>query len=140
VTLESVTATNKGIIPIFTISGLKEVSPNSYVSFHHQEADDSLNYNGQFNPITGLFTARSPGSYLFLFRALARDKTRLELRVNACVKASAMTTYSSHNKALVVSAIVQLKIGDEVGVFLRDGNLFDLWLRPAQFSGILLSS
>ena len=65
---------------------------------------------------------------------------RPELRVNACVKASAMTTYSSHNKALVVSAIVQLKIGDEVGVFLRDGNLFDLWLRPAQFSGILLSS
>ena len=108
---------------------------------------DTKREHGSFKLKTGIFTVKTPGLYLFNFSAHVSTFSScrshcISLKVDGIVKAVFDTKTSAHEKeyqAVVLSALVPLKTGGKVGVYLTEGKLFQLGTEGhvARFSGIL---
>jgi len=80
------------------------------------EENSTAQKHGLFDPKTGLFTAKTSGVYLFLFHTLTRGNTNhVYLKVNEVIKA-ASATGDLHAETLVISAMMKIVQGDQVGV------------------------
>lgn len=139
------TVTNGGVIPVFMASTVTDtLPPKQYVTYRYLEIGahgDSLAWqHGHFDRLTGMFTAKTSGVYLFLFHTLVKANTsRAYLRVNDVTKAVSATQPYNHADSLIVSSVVKLAKGDQVGIFIGSERV---WLADdgyTHFSGILLS-
>ena len=138
--MKNMTATNGGVIPVFMASTVTDsLPPKQYVTYRNLEVGartDTFSWqHGHFDRLTGIFTAKTSGIYLFLFHTLVKANTsRAYLRVNDVTKA-----VSAAQPYLIISSVVKLTRGDHVGIFIGNERV---WLEDdgyTHFSGLLLS-
>ena len=109
---------------------------------------DTKTEHGSFKLKTGIFTVKTPGFYQFSFSGHVSTFSSIRyscisLKVDGIVKAVFDTKTSAYEKeyqAVALTALVPLKTGEKVGVYLTEGQLFQLGTEGhvARFSGILL--
>ena len=141
-----------GTVAVFSAWGGKQVDDEAYVTYDQQHDMGAAAVHGRFDKDTGLFAVKTRGLYLVLFNGLARVRssapnTVVSIRVNGLDRApSGLHIGSEINSCvmpLVISTLVQLNSGDELGVFVNAGQLSDSPSsddsgKSARFSAILL--
>lgn len=131
----------KTAVPVFSANRLQPTTGSrKYVAYCDLEFESNREY-GVFDKEFGMFTANVGGLYLFLFNGLNWNRaggTRVELRVGGISRASsyARDPGQTEQNLLVISAIVKLNKGDQVGIYLERGLLCDGAPQYTRFSGI----
>ena len=90
--------------------------------------------HGIFDVDTGIFVAKTTGTYRLDFNGVAYTAGRndVQLRVNGTCKASSSCRQETETKvftdlhgSLVISTLLELKNGDTVDIFVKEGALFE---------------
>ena len=98
---------------------------------------EHVNIGNAINLQTGVFTAPIKGRYAFGFSAKTDwTGTSVTLRHNGVNVGSSYTLPLKTN--IPLQANLNLKIGDQVSIYLNDGVLFDSLNMHTYFTGILL--
>ena len=141
-------------VPIFSASGLGN-DPIACTATYRQLEFQSDTNHGTFDASTGKFTAATAGLYQFSFNGISwqnmdsasKGLTKVELRVNGQQRASSVVNCHYGNGAtsycLSISAVIPLKRGNVVDVFVSNGRLgmsSGEEDSATRFSGILLRS
>jgi len=101
-----------------------------------------LNVGNALNIETGIFKAPKAGTYSFFFRFMqsninASSYFQLELNGNSIGHNWGGSPFGSYHSN-AVQAILKLKVGDEITLNLKGGELYDDGNLHTYFSGILL--
>lgn len=90
---------------------------------------------------TGVFTVQTPGLYLFAITVSrnAKSQTSVQIRVDQQNKCHTFHS-SSGSDTHTCTTIQDLKVGQKVDVYLREGSLTFFWnsFPSNQFQGVLL--
>ena len=125
--LARIAVTKSGAAPVFAASTATRNKTGEFITYARMEFDTKEDL-GVFDKTSGLFKVKTAGMYLFMFNGLyssASGSVYIDLRVNGTKKARSCARDQSGKEygTLVVSALLQLAAGDQVGVFLRKGVL-----------------
>lgn len=125
--------------PVFSASNAVKNKIGQFITFACTE--DVGGIHGSFDKGAGIFTTKTAGQYLFLFNGLfssAGGSTHVDLCVNGLKKARSCAREQGTKQygLLVISALLKLEVGDQVGVFLRKGILCESEGLCSRFIGI----
>ena len=136
---------NKAVVPIFSASKALDILAGKRVTFSRLEIE-TCEAHGDFNKNTGVFTVKTTGAYLVQFNGVTGNKGSCEvlLRVNEETKANSFCYHAAKTHHLfgsvVISIVLKLQSGDQVDVFVKNGNLVESTGAYNRFSAILLLS
>lgn len=143
--MKNMTVNNNRVVPVFMASTVVDTfPPRQYVTYRHLEIgahSDTLAWqHGHFDRMTGIFTAKTSGVYLFFFHTLVKANTsRAYLRVNDVTKSVSVTQPYNTADSFVISSTVKLTKGDQVGIFIGDERVSLADDGYTHFSGLLIS-
>lgn len=123
-------------MPVFAVTTTKKAIDNQFIHFSNLDFDTKTEH-GNFNVHNGIFTVKTAGIYQFHFSGhvhLGRDTIigqetthHFEIRVNDETRARSYISMSGYYWGIILpvdlSAFMQLKNGDKVGVFQVTGSL-----------------
>lgn len=143
----SSTSSKSVVVPIFIASNrATRFLPQSYVKYQSNTTTSSQ--HGDFNKDSGIFTATTPGVYMFIFNAKTRT-INVSCTAEACLMKNGGDTISisvAHQQPrleqrLAISSIVELKKGDTVGIYIKFAGIPEISdVSYVHFSGIFLAA
>ena len=140
----AIATTRKPIDPVFMASRAGQLNAGQVVNYELLDMETNTSV-GSFDKRTGQFVVHTPGLYLFHFNGVSHRKQNtyeVVLRVNEMDRASPYCSHSSSAfGSVAMSALLPLKTGDKVDVFVTVGILDEDktgWMHN-RFSGLLVS-
>jgi len=108
---------------------------------------DAQTVHGELNLSSGIYTVKTAGKYQLNFNghvylAIGSLNHRVDMRINgkiAAVSQNRSSVETSGNQPLVISVLLSLKKGDQVGVCAFSGRLEQNATNKTRFYGILFS-
>ena len=122
---------SSNVAPVFSVKNCSNpgAGPNQSLAYSNLEFEIRTEH-GDFDLKTGIFTVKTAGIYQFQFsghvQCVNSTSNRLELRVGSSKVATCLNnSYSEGYQQANISALLSLKSGQKVGVFLISGKLMD---------------
>lgn len=144
---------SNNVIPVFSVQQCinPDASRNQSLGYSIHDFPPKFQH-GEFNIKMGIFTAKTAGIYQFHFSSHvclvgtnSVASLQIDLKVDGTTKAVSFTQLSSTSVTtgyhpIDLLALLQLKPGQKVGVYLVDGKLHENLKVSTRFSGILFAN
>jgi len=114
---------SSNVAPVFSVKNCSNpgAGPNQSLAYSNLEFETRTDH-GEFDLKTGIFTVTTAGIYQFQFsghvQCVNSTSNRLELRIGSSKVATCLNSYSEGYQQENISALLSLKSGQKVGVFL----------------------
>ena len=148
--LAALTLPNKMVVPVFSaFDAVQSLYGTRVLNFQKLEIP-TCDAHGYFDRDTGVFTFKTPGSYLIQFNGTAFQMPgcQVDLRVNSIIKTTGYCHAADGQPVnaqkpigfVAISSVVTVKSGDYVDISIRSGSLCEPNIeKSSRFSALLLT-